>query len=80
MSHWYIQDRLASERRADLDREADRDALMRSARGGKGSPTLTRRILLELMSFRRRGLEIQLKLARRQVEMLERALQTTGTD
>jgi hypothetical protein len=80
MSHWYTHDRLASERRADLDREADRVALMRRARRDEGSPSWRRRIGRALVAARRRRLELELRFARRHVAVLERALQTLGTD
>jgi hypothetical protein len=80
MSHWYTQDRLASERRADLDREADRVTLLRSVRGGRGSRGWIHRVQLALATIRRRRLEAELRVARRQVETIERTLQTLRAD
>lgn len=34
MSHWYVQDRLGHEHRADLDREAERASLSKAVRAG----------------------------------------------
>jgi hypothetical protein len=34
MSHWYVQDRLGHEHRADLDREATRASLSKAVRAG----------------------------------------------
>ncbi|HEV8280811.1 MAG TPA: hypothetical protein VGQ02_03055 [Candidatus Limnocylindrales bacterium] len=80
MSHWYTHDRLASQHRADLDREADRDVLARSVRGGSGSRGWIHRVRLTLATIRRRRLEAELRVARRQVDTLERALQTIRAD
>ena len=80
MSHWYTQDRLAAERRADLDREADQIALARSVHGGSGSRGWIHRVQLALATIRRRRLEAELRVARRQVETLERTLQAIRAD
>ena len=80
MSHWYTQDRLASERRDDLDREADRVTLLRSVREGSGSRSWIQRVQLALSTIRRRRLEAELRVARRQVEAIERTLQTLRAD
>ena len=76
MSHWYTQDRLASERRADLDREADQIMLARGVRGGSGSRSWIHRVQLALATIRRRRLEAELRVAQRQIETIERTLRT----
>jgi hypothetical protein len=49
MSHWYTQDRLGQEHRADLDREAARAALVAEVRGKRH---LTRRMGIPHVAFR----------------------------
>ena len=57
MSHWYTQGRIGAEHRADLDREADREALLEEARAVRDAehPRTQRRLLMSILGIGRRG-------------------------